>query len=350
MLKRFLVLMLVLAFASPAGAIKYKGDLESNESITFPEQATKPTSPATTKHKLYFKDDGGPYFLNSSGSENPMLRAGLKNAVINGNFDIWQRGTSFTEPANNAYTADRWGVSYNGTGMTRTVSRQAFALGQTDVPGEPEFYLRNDVTVAGTGQTFNQLTYKIEDVRTFAGQVVTVSFYAKADVAVSLVNPSAIFQQFGSGGTPSAQVNALSFGTPSLTTAWQRFTFTGTLPSISGKTLGTDNNNRLAVVLSIPNNTVRTIDIAQMQIEKGSVATAFEKRPPALELALAQRYYEKQTVQTINGDVWITWHAVKRGMPTTSTTAGTLNNTTADGSRLNHNASAAATLTADAEL
>ena len=91
MLKRFLVLMLVLAFASPAGAIKYKGDLESNESITFPEQATKPTSPATTKHKLYFKDDGGPYFLNSSGSENPMLRAGLKNAVINGNFDIWQR-------------------------------------------------------------------------------------------------------------------------------------------------------------------------------------------------------------------------------------------------------------------
>jgi hypothetical protein len=65
------------------------------------------------------------------------ILAGYRNKLINGNFDIWQRGTSFTIAAGEfGYTADRWIIS-NTTNQSVTISRQAMTLGQTDVPGSP---------------------------------------------------------------------------------------------------------------------------------------------------------------------------------------------------------------------
>ena len=62
--------------------------------------------------------------------------AGFRNDIINGNFDIWQRGTS--QVVSGYGSADRWVNLYSGT--SATMSRQAFTLGQTDVPGEPRFF------------------------------------------------------------------------------------------------------------------------------------------------------------------------------------------------------------------
>ncbi len=290
MLKRFLIFFLVLALAVPAWAIKYKGDLESNESITFPEQSSKPANPAATKHKLYFKDDGAAYSLDSSGSENPVAATTFKNKIINGNFDIWQRGTSFATPANNSYNADRWRVQYDGTIGTFTVSRQAFTLGQTDVPGEPQYYLRWDHTAAGSGSTLRRLAHRIEGVRTFAGQTMTVSFYLKCDAARTVA--SLFVQRMGSGGSPSADVTSSS-SNHSCTTSWTLFSHTLTLGSLSAKTLGTNDDDNLELIFELPLNVVMTIDVSQVQVEKGSVATGFERRLPGMELALAQRYYQK---------------------------------------------------------
>ena len=134
MLKRYLSLVLILLIGLaplPASAIKYKGDLEANESLTLPEQGATPANPSSGKRKLYFKDDGAVYSLDSAGNENPIAGAGIKNYLINGGFRLWQRGTSFT--SNDAYGADRWKHA-NGDG-TGTTSRQSFTLGQTIVPG-----------------------------------------------------------------------------------------------------------------------------------------------------------------------------------------------------------------------
>jgi hypothetical protein len=209
-----------------------------------------------------------------------------KNAIINGDFRVWQRGTTFTSPATNTYTADRWVTNQDGSG-TVTVSQQSFTPGTAPVAGyEAPFFLRQAVTAAGT-TTFFQMQQKIEDVRTFANQTVTFSFWAKADSSrTGLVYWE---QNFGSGG--SATVQSTVFPAPALTTSWQRFTYTFTLPSISGKTIGTGS----FLVFYIRNGGTASganLDIWGAQLEAGSVATAFQTATGTIqgELAACKRY------------------------------------------------------------
>lgn len=62
----------------------------------------------------------------------------FRNKIINGDFDIWQRGVSQTSSGYGS--ADRWRNTHAGS--TKTTSRQAFTFGQTDVPGNPTYYMR----------------------------------------------------------------------------------------------------------------------------------------------------------------------------------------------------------------
>jgi hypothetical protein len=235
--------------------------------------------------------------------------AGMRNAIINGNFDIWQRGTSFT---GSEYGADRWRHSRVGT--THTVTQQPFTLGQTNVPGEPTYYCRTVVSsVAGAGN-YAVLLQWMEDVRTFAGQQVTVSFWAKADATKNIAVE--LSQVFGSGGSPSTNVNSIGTTKISIGTTWQKVTVAATMPSISGKTLGTNGNSRLGFNIWLEAGSdfnartdtlgqqSGTFEIAQVQLEPGPVATAFEKRPIGTELALCQRYFNKSyAVETNPGIV-----------------------------------------------
>jgi len=221
-----------------------------------------------------------------------------KNKVINGDFSIWQRGTSFTNPAGGTgvYLCDRIRLFYGGTGATRTISQQTFTPGTAPVSGyEGQFFFRYDQSVAGTGDTFNQISNVIEGVRTFAGQTITLSFWAKAAASTTLGQVS-INQNFGSGG--STTVNT-AFGTPTITTSWTRYSYTVTLPSISGKTIGA--NNFIEIRFLLPNNATFTLDLWGLQLEAGSTATPFQTASGGSyqgELAMCQRYYQRITPAT----------------------------------------------------
>lgn len=210
------------------------------------------------------------------------------NYVINGGMDVWQRGTSFTNPANNAYTADRWQVQHNGTGATRTISQQAFSPGTNLGQDESASFFRYAVSVAGSGNTYNGLLNKIEDVRTLAGKTVTFSFWAKADATRNVTFD--IERGFGSGG--SSQTNTV-IGTVSLSTSWARYSLTTTIAALTGLTVGA--NSYVAVRWQLPAGTSFTVDIWGVQLEEGSVATPFRRNANSLqgELAACQRYYEK---------------------------------------------------------
>jgi hypothetical protein len=217
-----------------------------------------------------------------------------RNIAINSSFDIWQRGTSFT--SRDGWTADRNYFFGDGSGAASTISQQTFTPGTAPFAGyEAQFFYRYNQTTAGSGGSLNILDNILEDVRTLAGQTVTLSFFAKADSARSV---TATFRQnFGSGG--SGSVNT-SVGTASVTTAWQRFSFTITMPSVSGKTIGSSSN--LVIRLGFPINTTQTIDIWGVQLEAGSVATPFVRAGGTLqgELAACQRYYQRYNSVTSN--------------------------------------------------
>ena len=218
-----------------------------------------------------------------------------KNRIINGDFGIWQRGTSFTPSVGSGwnYNSDRFRWLGDGTGGARTISRQSFTAGTAPVAGyESSFFLRFDSTSATTGAASNLLSQPIEDVRTFAGNTVTLSFWAKAASAITLPTIS-IIQDFGGGGSSGVVTTAVS--SQAITTSWVRYSYTVAIPSIAGKTIGTSPS--LEVRLSLPLNSTFTFDIWGVQLEYGSKATPFETASGSIqgELALCQRYYIRYT-------------------------------------------------------
>ena len=212
---------------------------------------------------------------------------GRRNVVINGGFQCWQRATSITA---SGFSADRW-RSTTGSGGAITVSRQEFAEGQTDVPSNPKYFFRHAQTTAFTNTGFNSDRTRIEDVRTLAGQQCTLTWYMKADANRTVrVN---ITQDFGGGGSPSSDVETAIVSSQAITSSWAEYTVTFTMPSISGKTIGSDEDSFIELGFDYRaevNNTF-TIDIANVQLEAGQ-ATPFENRSFGEELALCQRYFE----------------------------------------------------------
>jgi hypothetical protein len=254
--------------------------------------------PSTVSHAASHTE-GGSDVVSVTLNQVPNYQS-MRNKIINGNFDVWQRGTSPTggSTANTTYfAADRWAVLFDGTMGTYTLPQQSFTLGQTDVPGEPKYFMRWSVTTAGSGSTYRYIVQRIEDVRTFANQTVTLSFWMKA-AANSTVTPM-VRQNFGTGGSPSGNVDT-SATACSVTTSWQKFTRTFTVPSISGKTLGTTvDTHYLQLQFACPLNATMTIDLAQVQLEAGSVATPFEFEPFEATLRKCQRYYCKSFANNV---------------------------------------------------
>jgi hypothetical protein len=234
-----------------------------------------------------------------------------KNAIINGDFGIWQRGTSFTNPGNSFnYTADRFQSGANAATTTQTVTRQTFTPGTAPVAGyEGQYFFRSTLTNIGSA-TVVALYNKIENVQTFAGQTVTLSFWAKGDSARTLNVESN--QNFGSGGSGSVGGLSSNF---TLSTSWQRFTATFSVASIAGKTIGTGSYLGITFNQAVSNGSV--LDLWGVQLEAGSVATAFQTATGTIqgELAACQRYYYRTssngaTTFTTVGNAYSTTNAV----------------------------------------
>jgi hypothetical protein len=233
-------------------------------------------------------NDGETLVADSSASTGLSYRANFaagKNKIINGDFGIWQRGTSFTSPAANAYTADRWIQSFAVAPTTYSVTQQTFTPGTAPVAGyEGSTFYRGTITTVGSNTAWEH-KQRIEDVRTFAGQTVTISFWAKADS--SRTGRIFFYQVFGSGGSASVYSTAYNF---SLTSSWQRFTQTVSIASISGKTIGT--GSYLEATIEQPAASGSVIDIWGVQVEAGSTATAFQTATGTIqgELSACRRY------------------------------------------------------------
>jgi hypothetical protein len=133
-----------------------------------------------------------------------------------------------------------------------------------------------------------------------------LSFWAQSSIASKVIG--VYFQQyFGTGGSPSATIRVAG-GNVVLGAGWQKYTLTVTLPSISGKIIGSNSNDHLSLIFVLQGGAAfidpvcqtsggvawggtGTIDLANVQLELGSTDTDFINRPIDMELLRCRRYY-----------------------------------------------------------
>lgn len=238
--------------------------------------------------------------------------AGFRNHVMNGDFRFNQRGaTTITTDGN--FPVDRWKTDVGGTGASRTAQRVALTDSDRSAIGRGNALWALQYAGVGTssGGDLESLTHCMEGAGLLAGRTITLSFWARRTSGTGNI-ATEFSQRFGTGGSPSANVDGIGGTIHTLTTGWQRFTVTTTVPSVAGKTFGSNGddyffirfyfsagsnfNTRLGGALGAQ---TLTAQIADVQVEIGSDATPFELRPPQVELALCQRYYEVVNVQSL---------------------------------------------------
>lgn len=241
------------------------------------------------------------------------------NYIINGAFDIWQRGTGAF--ASTGYTADRW-LHIPGSGATSSVSMGTFTASDS-LPFADTYNLVWTRSVAGSAVSV--LCQRIENARTLAGKTVTLTFWASATVATSI--QVAIQQYFGTGGSPSGLTQTAMQTAAIGTSGLAKYSYTFTLPTVIGKTFGTNNNHALIVVLNWPvasaNASITLSHVSLMEGDRTADANPFPARHFQQELALCQRYFEKRplfftgyNVAGANIDVDLPFSVLKRTTPT----------------------------------
>jgi hypothetical protein len=231
-----------------------------------------------------------------------------KNFVINGGMDIWQRGASIgiaasTAASTGTYAADRWQSSGTNASQAITISRQATS-DSSNLPNI-QYALRYQRNSGQTGTGYTGITQTIETANSvpLVGKIVTFSWWARAGANYS-TGSNALFYQLKNGTGTDQNINgpftgdtALLNNLVGLTTTWQRFSFSATVPT---------NATELGVAF-IANFTGTAgandyFEITGVQLEVGSVATPFSRAGGTLqgELAACQRYYWRTTANASN--------------------------------------------------
>ena len=223
------------------------------------------------------------------------------NRLINGDFSIAQRGTSFsggTTNANDAYTLDRWYVLSEGSD-TIDVSQET-----TEVPTGGKYSIALDVETTGEKFGIAQIIEGINCVG-LIGNTATLSFKAKvSDARIDTVK-AAIVSWSGTentvtsdiisawnadGTTPTLIANATFENTPAdlgVTTSWATYSVTADIDTASTA-------NVIVFIWSDDATNPTAGDflyLADVQLEIGDTVTPFEHRPSGTELALCQRYF-----------------------------------------------------------
>jgi len=233
-------------------------------------------------------------------------QAGLqpfRNAIINGDMRINQRGTSTNLASMTAvgatfgYVVDRWGA-LRDTYATDSQMAQGTNISASDLPFTEAgitTFARISRIVNTTGTSFIYLNYGLEsqDSRKFAGKTITLSFYYRTGANFSASSLYSIIStgkgidqgiQRGSGLTSQVDINNLL----PINLNWSRAKYSVTITDTAVTQLGL----QFAYLPTGTAGAADYVDITGVQLELGSVATPFEVRPYPVEMELCQRYYQ----------------------------------------------------------
>lgn len=276
----------------------------------------------------------------ATGVSTVVAATGFRNKIINGGMTVDQRNAgaaqTFTAAAALAYCVDRWygyctGANISGqkVALANGQNRYRFtgAAANTGFGFGQRIEAVNSLDLAGSTAT---LQAKIKS--TSLASITWTAYYANtADAFGSLASPTRT--QIATGAFNISAVEATystQIAIPAAATTGIEIVFTG------GSLLAG-----------------QTCDIGDVQLESGSTATAFERRPITTELAACQRYFEKlgMTIQSsyANGGTGFAnwWFKVsKRATPTIFLAGGSSGSQVADLDSMNVSAGGYAYLNA----
>jgi hypothetical protein len=259
-------------------------------SPTVGQSVTTPSGSVFTWDSVKWTASAGPASTGNVG----------RNQIHNPMFNIQQRGAGGWTSAGD-YTADRWHQSFSGALTSYVVAladADRAAIGDEAAVWGLQWVFTGDAGAFG----YTIVEQAIERVRRLSGKTVTVSFWGRCTSGALKLGVE-LYENFGSGGSPSAGVPGTGVAV-TLSTSWARYSATITPASASGKTLGTNNNDamNLGFWLSAGTNSAArsgsigvqsgTIQIWGVQLEIGSVATPLEKPDPQQDCANCQRFYQ----------------------------------------------------------
>lgn len=216
---------------------------------------------------------------------------GFRNHLVNPDWTIAQRGPGpFTlSGASTVACFDRWrmlGSTGSAASFTRSPINANFAGSLFG-----NYYATLNVTAASaTGRVI--LETRMEQFYPLIGRRVTLSFRYRSNAPMSVT----LIQNFGIGGSPSGAITLVS-ALPNAS-AWRAVSFTTTIPSILGKTVGSSP----FIALQFGAGQAAVFDCAELQLEEG-FQTPFERRPPSYELTLCRRFFRRSSAALNSADL-----------------------------------------------
>ena len=284
--------------------------------------------------------------LIGDGTSAPFFR----NRLVNGCFRVSQRGTSFVNV--NGFRLDGWFVSRAGGVTGLNVAQVYGAFSSTKYAMSLQRAAGNASTAASTAYA-----HPIEGVncRDLAGKSVTFALQigTGANVATTGHSLAIYYQTTGSDIGVSGSWTLLSQQsfTLSQSASFTKKSITAVLPANATQVM--------ASVAFAHAGTAGADDrfyISEGQLEGGTNATAFERRPYSIELALCQRYY----IQTPSVESFVLGSAGSynsfqfkvsmRATPTVTLSTGTLNAANTEGLVALSGGSSGCSVIATAEL
>jgi hypothetical protein len=255
--------------------------------------------------------DGVSYKSEAQQVWTPALR---KNAIINGDFNVWQRGITFTSVANLTYVADRYRYVLVGAAV-HDISRSV------DVPSVAQAgRLFNysmlvdcttvDASIAAADFSLVQQVIEGYNWLPLAQRAFTLSFWVKATktgtYCVSFTNAGgdrSYVAEYTISATDTWEKKTISVPASPSAGAWDYTNGVGLVVKWvlavgsnlqttagswqTGSFHGTSNQ------VNATDSTANNFRITGMQLEVGSVATEIEQRTFNDELAMCQRYFNK---------------------------------------------------------
>lgn len=264
--------------------------------------------------------------ISSALGSAALLPAGLgfRNLIINGDFRVAQRGTSFVSGANNddTYNLDRWTILSDGndvvdiTRATDVPTGGLYSIGLDVETANKKFGIIQFVeqqNIVGVQNQTVQLSFK---ARTTGSSISNVKAVVLAWTGTADTVTSDVVSAWGADGvTPTWAANWTAENTPSnlgVTNTWNTYRVSALCDASAIK--------NLAVFIWCDDTSTTLGDflyITDVQLEINNQATPFERRPYQIELSLCQRYYQRFTSNTSYGQ--FSW-----GVGATTTAATTM--------------------------